>query len=233
MTPGRRLGVPAALAAVLAAGGGAIATGDGRPAATSDTIAYSVSGGERAHLWLMDLSSGAKRQLTRSSYREEMPSWSPDGRRLAYAHTRKVRVPGLAARQIVPRIAVLEVRSRAVRVLTGGNGYDEDPAWSPDGRRIAWARTVFGAGSTTTYPEIWVMRRGGGGARRLTHNGVGDFAPAWSPDGRRIAFTRYRGREGEARGIWVMGRTGKAERRLVRNGSRPAWSPDGKRIAYG
>src|SRR5688500_1222905 len=77
------------------------------------------------------------------------------------------------------------------------------------------------------------MRRGGGGARRLTHNGVGEFGTAWSPDGRRIAFTRYRGGEGEARGIWVMGRTGKAERRLVRNGSRPAWSPDGKRIAYG
>ena len=65
-----------------------------------------------------------------------------------------------------------------LRKLTRGPAYDGNPAWSPDGRKIAFGR----AG------EIYVMNADGSGQRNLTRNPARDFAPAWSPDGRKIAF---------------------------------------------
>ena len=74
------------------------------------------------------------------------------------------------------------------------------PAWSPDGRRIAFHSKRDG------NPEIYVMNADGSGVTRLTYNGARDLVTAWSPDGRRIAF--YSNRDGGNWEIYVMNAAG-------------------------
>ena len=101
--------------------------------------------------------------------------------------------------------------------LTDANGNDLAPAWSPDGRRLAFASTRDGD------PHVFVAERDGGRLRDVTAGGE----PAWSPDGRRLAFARP---EGAGSDVWVVDADGGRARRLAA-GEWPAWSPDGRRIA--
>ncbi len=100
--------------------------------------------------------------------------------------------------------------------------FQVDPAWSPDGRRIAFASRRDGT------DHIYVMRADGTGARRITDSRQTDLHPSWSPDGRRIVFAR----EGA---LFVVPAAGGKARRVghgLGNAADPAWSPDGKLIAY-
>jgi Tol biopolymer transport system component len=74
-------------------------------------------------------------------------------------------------------LRVVDLRGRG-GVLPAGRGPHATPAWSPDGRRIAFS----------ARGEIAVVSAGGGRPRRLTHSAALDFQPVWSPDGRRLAF---------------------------------------------
>ena len=223
----------AALAALSAASAGAAPA---PPLSGPDVIAFAAaeSGGDGAvpHLWLMDAGTGARQRLTGGRYADDQPSWSPDGRRLVFADTRKVRVPGLRAPQITPLIAVMTLSTRSVRTITTGSAFDEAPAWSPDGRRIAFSRTSM-SGPATNYPQIWTMDTTGRRLRRLTRGSAGDLSPAWSPDGRLIAFARQRRSSLDRPDIWVMRSDGSHQRRIATNATHPAWSPDGTRIAFG
>ncbi len=106
------------------------------------------------------------------------------------------------------------------------NSYDWRPAWSPDGRRIAFYS--FRDGNF----EIYVVNADGTGQTRLTYNPAWDRYPAWSPDGRRIAFVYGRGGNEE---IYVMNADGTGQTRLTYNSADaqwPTWSPDGQYIAF-
>ena len=105
--------------------------------------------------------------------------------------------------------------------LTRNPGSDVEPAWSPDGREIAFAS------DRDDNDEIYVMNADGSGPRRLTENPAGDVCPTWSPDGRRIAFVSDRDGDRE---IYVMNADGSGHRNLTRNrhaeDTVPAWSPN-------
>ncbi len=107
---------------------------------------------------------------------------------------------------------------------------DKDPAWSPDGSRIAFASTRDGA-----HLDIWTMNADGSGLALLTPGpettGLGQSGsePSWSPDGARIAYV-------SGGDLWVMNADGTGKANLTSAvsdvGTMPAWSPDGARIAY-
>ena len=99
------------------------------------------------------------------------------------------------------------------------------PAWSPDGKRIAFQSGEF------NNPSIYVMNADGSDRLRITPDKSNDRGPAWSPDGTRIAFSSYR--DGK-QGVFVMNADGSGVTRLSDkswSASDPAWSPDGRYIA--
>jgi Tol biopolymer transport system component len=127
--------------------------------------------------------------------------------------------------------------SRPVR-LTPRGFPDDEPAWSPDGRLIAYTswgsemgREAYNSG------RIWVVEPSGKGRRPITPKRfpLWAYGPTWSPDGSRIAFAAVKASISEWSELYVMNRDGTGLRKLLREPVQiedPAWSPDGRRIAY-
>jgi TolB protein len=112
------------------------------------------------------------------------------------------------------------------RNLTRHKGYDAFPAWSPDGKKVAFVSDRAGR------PNIFVMDADGRRAKQLTTEaGEKDrcYCPTWAPDGKRIAYSRIR--DGKPTDVVVMQADGSDAKGIRDNAWDPAWSPDGKRIA--
>ena len=108
-------------------------------------------------------------------------------------------------------IYVMNADGSGSRRLTHNRAFDGEPAWSPDGRKIAFQSTKAIGGNK----EIYVMNADGSGKRNLTRNPAKDGRPSWSPDGRRIAFVSDRDGRLEAH---VMNADGSGQRSLTPQG---------------
>jgi Tol biopolymer transport system component len=129
-------------------------------------------------------------------------------------------------------IYVTSVDGKERNVTRSGSAWN--PAWSPDGRKIA-----FNSTSGQLDSQIAVINADGTGRRRLTRSArpLGDHSwlGAWSPDGRRIVYQRSVTGNPGALEIYVMNSDGSRKRRLTRNRLDeygPLWSPNRKRIAF-
>jgi dipeptidyl aminopeptidase/acylaminoacyl peptidase len=122
--------------------------------------------------------------------------------------------------------------------LNPENQNQKAPAWSPDGTKLAFARTVAGLG---TPHAIYTMNPDGTDLRRVTSSDRDEARPAWSPDGRKLVFERVIDDStcdnfvecGEE--LFTINVDGTGERRLTDNHTFdlfPAWSPDGSKIAF-
>lgn len=127
-------------------------------------------------LYAISSSGGTPVKLTHTStVSDVMPSWSPDGKRVAF-----VRYGSGGA---IDGIWTMKTTGGDLKAVPGTKGAS-DPAWSPDGKRIAYAKPVG------TQREIYVADIDGTPATRLTHTAADDLHPTWSPDGKYLAFNR-------------------------------------------
>ncbi|MFL5608505.1 MAG: protein kinase domain-containing protein [Gemmatimonadaceae bacterium] len=193
---------------------------DSSPALSPDgtRIAFTSQRAGGFDIFVMNVDGSDQRQLT--SFTERGlgaidPTWSPDGRRIAF-NTRVKEID----------IWVINVDGTGLVKLTDDPAGARAPAWSPDGRKIAYTTRRDG------HADIFVMDADGSNPVRLTVNEWGDSFPAWSPDGRRIAFQSNRDGDQE---IYVMNADGSGQTRLTTHPGEdawPAWSPDGRQIVF-
>ncbi len=136
-----------------------------------------------SHLYLVPLAGGTPRQLTRGELSQTSPAWSPDGRMIAFeqdtSENREVRDDGW------PALFVYTLADSSTRALPTGYPQSSNPAWSPDGRAIAFICSK-GRGMEN---DVCVVPVSGGTARTLTADwGLDPNGVTWSADGKTIYF---------------------------------------------
>ncbi|MCG8325232.1 MAG: Tol-Pal system beta propeller repeat protein TolB [Thiotrichales bacterium] len=143
------------------------------------------------------------------------PSWSPDGKKLAY-----VSFEGRNS-----AIYIQEIQTGKRRKLQSSPGINSAPAWSPDGSRLALTLSKDG------NPEIYILHIATGLLQRVTRHASIDTEPNWSSDGSRIIFTSDRSGGPQVYEVEVRGGTPQRLSFEGKYNARPRYSPDNKSIA--
>ena len=182
-------------------------------------IAYVSEASGIPGIYIMNADGSDQRQLTEGY--DAHPSWSPDGRRIAFS----TRPLNLVA------IGVVDVDSQEVEQLTDTERAPGAPDWSPDGSRIA---IIYNPAHPGINYELYTMSASGGGFTRLTESAGYQYYdnPDWSPDGTRLVYTADLAGNHD---IYVSDRNGESEVQLTfaeADDRSPAWSPDGGQIAF-
>ena len=155
--------------------------------------------------------------------------WAPDGKQLAF-------VGPLLGREFVGPLAGGAIRTMTVdgrqRRLLTQHEYNSDPAWAPDGRVIAFTRSLSRDGGE----QLYLARSVGGRLRPLAFRH--SCCPSWSPDGGRLVFVGRPRPNSDRTALYVIRRDGRHERRITpsyppeRAFRSPEWSPRGTQILF-
>ena len=182
----------------------------------STRVAFVTKAGSRYTLRVADADGEGGQVAVNSPEPIISPSWSPDGKQLAYVSFEKQKAV----------VYTQDAASGARRVVADFRGSNSAPAWAPDGQQLAVTLSRDGGS------QIYLIGRDGGNPRRLTTSSAIDTEPVFAPDGSRLYFVSDRGGSPQ---IYRIGLTGGAVERVTFSGAynvSPAVSPDGRTLAY-
>jgi TolB protein len=192
------------------------------PPATHDLVfeGYQV---DIPELWLRDADDGELRRVLAPDSVVMDPEPSPDGTRISFVIADYFNGTG--------DIFVMNHDGSNIQQITFDSEMDDNPSWSPDGRRI-----VFRSFQAGYLGDIWVMNADGSNQVRLTFDPlpavIDEGHPAWSPNGDRIAYSSTEGGNAD---IWTMATDGSDSLRITNDAgfeTEPAWTPDGNHIVF-
>jgi len=179
-------------------------------------IAYVNKAGKQYTLLVAD-ADGENAQAALSSRQPIIsPSWSPDGRQLAYVSFEHGKATVIGQ----------DVLTGQRRILANFKGSNSAPAWSPDGKQLAVTLSQDG------LSQLYLISAEGGIVRRLTQSSGIDTEATFAPDGQSVYFVSDRGGSPQVYRVPTGG--GNAQRVTFSGGYNvsPAISPDGKWLAY-
>lgn len=183
-----------------------------------DRLAYTRSISD-LNIWRLEVPSpngraGEPVSLISSTYPDEAPQYSPDGKKIAFASGRSGH----------SEVWVCASDGSNAVQLTSLQGFVGSPRWSPDGLRIVFDSNVEG------QFQLYMIDAGGGSPRRLTHESADNAVASWSRDGRWIYFVSNRTKEWQ---VWKMPAEGGEAVQVTKHGGYVAFeSLDGNFLYF-
>ncbi|MEO7145911.1 MAG: hypothetical protein ABI165_20650 [Bryobacteraceae bacterium] len=200
----------------------------------STLVFVSSRDGGFANLWLLDLASRRAKPLAKTNAGSFRPSWSPDGKWIAFSSdrgTKRTRWDG--GWELIQSTGIYIVRpdGSSLRRLTAPGGYAGSPRWSPDGRRIVFYESTpkdvypgrLEGAKIHSVSQIVSIDVQSGSLQKYTSGPGLKVQPQFLPDG-GIAYLNKLGAD---KGLVFA--SGKTARGTMRS---PSWSPDGKMVVY-
>ena len=165
-------------------------------------------------IYAFDPRTGETRQITDMRDTDEYnPSWSPNGKKVAYDVVKGDGSPG--------GVYVTDVKTGVSAPLVGAEDGGNDAVWSPNGKLIAFDRHWV-----EENPGLYIVSSAGGVPTLVRSNAI---SADWAPNGKRLVFQQPS--DGSIRTVPLDGGGG-GESLIAASGANPVWSPDGKWIAY-
>jgi len=188
----------------------------GKKGVFNSEIAFISKNSGNKEIYVCEFDGYNPRQITHLKSITLSPTWSSDGKWMAYTSYAKGK----------PDLYIKHLRQKR-GVVISKKGINITPAWAPN--KFALAATLSFSGD----PEIYLLTGTGKIINRLTRKRGIDLSPTWSPDGKHIAFVSKRSGTPQ---IYIKNIASGAVRRLTFQGrynTQPSWSPKGDKVAYG
>ena len=178
-------------------------------------LAYVSFENDRPAIFIQEIATGEREQVTSFPGINGAPVFSPDGRRLAMTLSKDGN----------PEIYVMDLQNRRLRRITQNAAIDTEPSWSPDGRFLAFTSDRGGK------PQIYRTAMDGGRPERLTFEGSYNARPVYSPDGSRLALV-HRGDSGYRIGLFDLENGALLVLTESNLDESPSFAPNGRMILY-
>jgi len=179
-------------------------------------LAYVSLERKKAAIYIQDIRTGQRREVSAYQGLNSAPAWSPDGTRLAMSLSKDGNA----------EIYVLTLSSGQLRRLTRNTSIDTEPDWSPDGNALVFTSDRSGR------PQIYRMSSLGGQVQRLTFTGSYNARPRYSPNGKQLAMVHQ-----TATGFQIaLMDLAKGTLDVLTNGrldESPSFAPNGSMVVYG